>query len=438
MSSNRGPHGGLQKRWPAIGWENVDWSPTIPPDQVSRNVRERHTGPYRAAVVPQVADLHPHVPSHIAALADEATAEISRFDAEIGSELAPFAAVLLRSESASSSRIENLTSTAKAIAVAELGSPEKRNATEIVANVEAMKAAIALAHRFDADAILSMHAALMHNHPSETPGVWRSQQVWIGGDSFGPHAAEFIPPHHRHVVTVIDDLVRFTQRTDLPLLTQAAIAHAQFETIHPFTDGNGRTGRALIHAMLRGHGLTRKVTVPVSAGLLADTPAYFGTLTAYRNGDPSSIVEQVATAAFVAMTNGRRLVADLKQLREEWTDKIPARRDSAAWRLADLLLRQPVVDAALVARELGISTANALRPIAPLVAAGVLTELSGSKRNRKWQSRAVLSALDDFAARAGRRTLGLDSDGGHFPKWSVTAICLAIRLQLLTSWLRTA
>ena len=406
MSSNRGPHGGLQTRWPEIGWEDVDWTPTIAADQVSRNVRERHTGPYRAAVVPSITDLHPQLPSSIAALADEATAEISRFDAEIGSELAPFAAVLLRSESASSSRIENLTSSAQAIALAELGSSEKRNATEIVANVEAMKAAITLAQRLDAGAILSMHAALMHNHPSETPGVWRNQQVWIGGDSYGPHGAAFIPPHHRHVVMAIDDLVRFTERTDLPLLTQAAIAHAQFETIHPFTDGNGRTGRALIQAMLRGHGLTRKVTVPVSAGLLADTPAYFATLTDYRNGDPSSIVEQVATAAFAAMTNGRRLVAELNQVRQGWGDKIPARRDSAAWRLADILLRQPVIDAGVVAEELGISTANALRPIAPLVEAGVLSEFTGFKRNRMWQSREVLSALDDFAARAGRRNRG--------------------------------
>ncbi len=406
MPSDRDVVGGLTAGWPAIGWEAVKWIPSISPDQVSRNVRERHSGSYRAAVVPPIAHLHPHVPSHIAALADEATAEISRFDAEIGAELAPFAAVLLRSESASSSRIENLTSSAKAIALAESGSLEKGNATEIVANVEAMKAAIALANRLDADAILAMHAALMHNRPSERPGVWRTQQVWIGGDSFGPHGAEFIPPQHKRVAAAIDDLVRFTQRTDVPLLTQAAIAHAQFETIHPFADGNGRTGRALIHAMLRGHGLTRKVTVPVSAGLLADTHAYFGSLTDYRNGDPSSIVERVAAAAFAAMTNGRQLVADLKQLREEWTDRIPARRDSAAWRLADLLLRQPVLDAALVARELGITTANALRPIAPLVAAGVLTELGGRTRNRIWQSRAVLSALDDFAARAGRRDRG--------------------------------
>jgi Fic family protein len=98
----------------------------------------------------------------------------------------------------------------------------------------------------------------------------------------------FNPPHHDHVPVLIDDLVAFARRTDIPLLTQAAVAHAQFETIHPFPDGNGRTGRALIHSMLRGHGLTHNVTVPVSAGLLTDTSAYFDALTAYREGEPSS------------------------------------------------------------------------------------------------------------------------------------------------------
>ena len=372
---------------------------------VPRTVRERHRGPYRAAVVPPIADLDPHIPTGVVALADEATAEIARFDAEIGAEVVPFSAVLLRSESASSSMIENLTSGAEAIALAELGSREKRNATEIVGNVAAMNAAIALADRLDADAVLHVHAALMRDHPAETPGVWRTQQVWISGDSFGPHEATFIPPHHSRVVESIDDLVRFTQRSDLPLLAQAAIAHAQFETIHPFTDGNGRTGRALIHAMLRGHGLTRKVTVPVSAGLLADTQAYFDTLTTYREGDPAPIVAKLANASFAAVANGRLLVSDLNRIREAWNDKLVARRGSAARRLADVLLRQPVIDAAVVADELGTSVAGALRPIRPLVEAGVLTEFTGFKRNRMWQSREVLSALDDFAARAGRRNL---------------------------------
>lgn len=370
---------------------------------VSATVRKRHEGPYRSALVPPIADLTPRLPVDVASLAEEATVEITRFDAELGAEVAPFASVLLRSESASSSMIENLTSGAKAIALAELGSTEKRNATEIVGNVEAMKAALDLADQLNTGAILVMQRALIGRHDPTNAGRWRDEQVWIGGDAFGPHGAEFIPPHHEHVPTLMDDLVRFTSRTDLPLLSQAAIAHAQFETIHPFTDGNGRTGRALVHAMLRGHGLTRNITVPVSAGLLTDTRGYFDTLTAYRQGNPAAIVETLAQASFVAVANGRQLVDELHTIRAGWDDKIQARRGAGAWRLADMLIRQPVLDAATAAAALGTTPQNALRAITPLVEAGVITEFTGFARNRMWQANEVLTALDAFAARAGRR-----------------------------------
>src|SRR3954447_14029836 len=343
-----------QNGWPALAWEEHDWVSKIPPEMVSAKVRERHTGSYRSAVVPVIAELTPQLPATVASLAEEASIEIARFDTELGTEIAPFGSVLLRSESASSSLIENLTSGAKAIALAELGSTEKRNATEIVGNVAAMKAALALADRLDQSAILAMQSALVGGHHPGIAGRWREEQVWIGGDSFGPHGAEFIAPHHKHIQVLMDDLVRFTGRTDLPLLSQAAIAHAQFETIHPFPDGNGRTGRALIHAMLRGHGLTRNVTIPVSAGLLTNTQAYFDSLTAYRRGEPAIIVEQIAEASFAATANGRQLTVDLREIRQGWTEKIKVRRGGTAWRLADVLLRQPVIDAAVVATELGI------------------------------------------------------------------------------------
>ncbi len=390
--------------WPCVSWESRSWTPSVSSDALSRRAHKRHQGHYRAALVARIADAHPYLPNAVAALAAEASAAIARFDAEVGAEVAPFATVLLRSESAASSMIENLTSGTKAIVLAEMGSRDKHNATEIVGNVAAMKAAINLADRLDAAAILAMHDALMRNYASDIAGKWRRQQVWIGGDCVGPHGAMFVPPHHDHIAHLIDDLVAFTRRTDLPLLTHAAIAHAQFETIHPFSDGNGRTGRALVHAMLRGHGLTRKVTVPVSAGLLGDTNTYFHALTAYRNGDLEPIVAMMANASFAAIDNGRRLVTELHDVRASWNDRVKARRGAMVWRLAELLLRQPVVDTAMVAAELGISPDNAARPITPLVRAGVLTEFTGFARNRMWQSQEVLAALDSFAARAIRRT----------------------------------
>jgi Fic family protein len=366
-------------------------------------VRERHAGSYRSAITSAIAHVVVDLPSRTLALADEASSEIARFDAELGTEVAPFAAILLRSESASSSRIENLTSSARSIALAELGSDKRQNAAEIVSNVHAMKAAVELADRIDEQAILAMHSALMLDHQPEIVGHWRDQQVWIGGNDYGPHQAAFVPPHQDRVAEAMADLIAFARRDDIPALVHAALIHAQFETIHPFPDGNGRTGRALVHAILRHRGLTRNVTIPVSAGLLTDTDGYFAALTAYRNGEPDVIVTLMAEATFTAITNGRLLVGDLNGARDRWSEVIEARRDAVVWRIMDLLLRQPVVDTGLVQRELNVTSANAGRALEQLATGGVIKEFSDKKRNRLWQAPEVLSALDEFAARAGRR-----------------------------------
>jgi Fic family protein len=367
---------------------------------------QRQAGQYDAAIPAAIAALEVDVPANVLANADEASREVARFDAELGHEIAPFASVLLRSESAASSNIENLTASARAIAEAEaLGGDGRRNATLIVANTEAMKAAIALADELDEQAILAMHDALMRASQPDMAGRWRTEQVWIGGGAFGPRGADFIAPHHERVRPAIADLLAFAQRTDVPTLPQIAIAHAQFETIHPFTDGNGRTGRALVQAMLRNKRLTRQITAPVSAGLLSNTDAYFQALGIYRDGDPAPIVEQLSSAAILAIVNGRHLVGDLRSIREQWDSRITARRDSAVHRVADLLVRQPVFNALTLQRELGITTGNARRYVDPLVAAGVIVEFTDRTRNRAWRAPEILGALDAFAERAGRRNL---------------------------------
>jgi Fic family protein len=193
-------------------------------------------------------------------------------------------------------------------------------------------------------------------------------------------------------------------RPDLPVLTQAAIAHAQFETIHPFPDGNGRVGRALLYALLKAGGLARSVTVPVSAGLLGDTDTYFAALTAYRAGDPEPIVNVMAEATFPAIGNGRRLAADLRATRARWADLITARRGAAAHRLADLLIQHPAIDMPLVARELSLATSNAQHAIDRLVDDGVLQLIGKGARDRVWEAPEVITALDGFAKRAKRRS----------------------------------
>lgn len=392
--------------WPAVQWEERSWDRSTDRPAPPRRQLRLHTGPYISALVPQIADLDAPLPAAVLAGVDEATVEITRFDAEVGARLAPFGALLLRSESAASSQIEQLTASAKAIATAEIGDASRNNASQIVANTRAMRAAIDLADRLDQQAILDMHAVLIEPVNPEWVGHWRDQPVWIGGTPYGPHQADFVPPHQDRVPAAMDDLVAYLQRDDIPVLVQAAIAHAQFETIHPFPDGNGRVGRSLVHSLLRAKGLTRSIVVPVSAGLLANTGAYFDALGAYREGRPAPIVGQFADAAWRSIDNGRRLVAELDAIRDAWQHRITARSDASAWRVADLLVQQPVIDARLVQDEFGVSAPVAQGAIKQLVDAQVLSQSGGGARYRRWAATEVLEALDTFARRIGRRGQG--------------------------------
>ena len=390
--------------WPAIGFEKREWLSRYDEGQ-SRRAALQARGPYETAIPPFIAPLTiPALDSDTTIVAEDAIGELGRFDGEVGAIAAPFSAILLRSESAASSEIEQLTASAKNIALAELGRGAGQNSRLIIGNVHAMEAAIDMAEDLDTSSIIAMQAEILRDDQPEYTGQWREQQVWIGG-GFGnsPHSASFVPPHHERVAALMDDLVAFARRTDLPALPQIAIAHAQFETIHPFPDGNGRTGRALVQAMLRRLGVTRNVTVPVSAGLLHDTRSYFEALTEYRSGNLEPIVQAFAQASRDAIVNGRQLVADLTQIRLGWEATSSTRAGSAGRRLLEVLQRQPVIDANLAGRELLVDARNAQNGIDRLVADGILHQNGASARNRTYEAREVLDALDAFAGRAKRR-----------------------------------
>lgn len=402
-TKHRGQPGDHRRvEWPEVEYEAYPWVPRG--DEIgSRRALLQARGDYHAAVPPFIATAVVDLAAETMALADDASQELARFDAEVGTIAAPFASILLRTESASSSEVENLTSSAKQVALAEIAESRSGNARLVVANVHAMTAAIEFSDRLDEGSILAMHDALLRDSTPHYAGRWRDEQVWIGGGSVSPHSAAFVPPHPLRVPALMADVVSFAARTDVPVLTHAAIAHAQFETIHPFPDGNGRTGRALLQGMLRHGRLTRNVTVPVSAGLLHDTDAYFDALHQYRVGRPDAIVAAVAEASFAAVKNGRTLVADIRAAGKRWESQATARSDSSVHRVKEYLLRQPVVNTKTVAAQLHISEVAAQNAIDRLVDAGVLTMASAGRRNRIWQAPEVLDALDAFGARARPR-----------------------------------
>ena len=387
--------------WPALQYEELWWSPTagfMDPSWSNRR-RRANRGTYRRAIVPSIAEVEVNLSPKTISDVQEATDDLTRFDAQY-QDGTPFGAVLLRSESAASSQIEQLTANARRISLARLGDRSCPNATLIARNTTALEAALQLATSLDVEAILTIHRALLEDSDPLNAGKLRDQPNWIGGDS--PVTAMFVPPQHTDVPAALEDLVRFMARTDMPALVQAAIAHAQFETIHPFTDGNGRTGRALVSAILRARGTTQNFTVPLSSGLLTATREYFESLNEYREGNVEPIILGFVDAAARAMGNVQVLMHDIEQLHRKILGT--AQRVTNNLRaVAGLCTTEPAFTAHMV-EQTGVPVSTAYNIVKRLVDAGILRKEQKICGQSVWSVTDLTEALDAFAQRAGNRT----------------------------------
>ncbi|MDR2723189.1 MAG: Fic family protein [Cellulomonadaceae bacterium] len=400
---------------PAFGVEEHYWIAEAD-GMASRAQMRAASGAYESSVPPRIADLDTPIPGDLAADIDEATAALTRFDVhaamrlgESSPVLGPMSSILLRTESTSSSRIENLTVGAYQLALAEIGQSTSENARLVAANVRTMEAAIRLSADLSQEAILAMHRTLLADTPGweSHAGQYRNQLVWIGTSNITPRGAAYIAPQPEHVQPAMTDLVAFLDRDDMPAIAQAAIAHAHFETIHPFADGNGRTGRALVHAALRNKGVVTHTTAPVSAGLLTDTTHYFAALTSYRQGDARPIIERFTAASRYAATTGLRLVNDLAGQLDQARHTLEVaglRPQATAFRVLPILISNPVITARLLCDTFTIDSKTAQRAITQLAEAGIIDERTGRKKNRVWRHVGILTVLDAYAQNIDRRT----------------------------------
>lgn len=409
------PQGQPQVPVPQLEFSTHYWKPRHPQIFPKAQVR-RQTGEYESAIVPRLIDWSPRLSAQLVSDLEEATNALRNFDTYgsvfLGAsspELGPMSSILLRTESASSSHIEQLTTTAKQLALSEINESQKSNARTVVGNVRAMEAALRLSERLTVETIVAMHAELLSHQidMSEEAGKIRNELVWIGGrDDAGPRGAAYIAPQHELVPAALEDLVRFINREDLPVLVQVAVAHAQFETIHPFVDGNGRTGRALAHAMLRNRRITANTTAPVSAGILRNTKGYFDALTEFRNGNADPIIRVFIEASIYAAATGEQLIASLAQVMLESRVKLSGiRSNSSVFKVLPLLIAQPVINASYLKKTLGLNDATAQRALALLTERNVLKETTGLSRNRLWQHDPILLALDEYAKTIRRDTV---------------------------------
>jgi Fic family protein len=252
---------------------------------------------------------------------------------------------------------------------------------------------------FGLDQLLAIHRKLLERtSDAAIAGHIRTTQNWIGGSDWSPRKAEFIPPPEDDVAPLLEDLFQFMARNDLPAILQAAIAHAQFETIHPFADGNGRVGRAIIHTLMRRRGLAPRFVPPVSLVLATNATRYVEGLTAYRQGDIAAWCTFFTRALLSATEHAKRLNEQLQALQVRWREVLnQPRSHSAVEKLIQALPAQPVLDLHVAASLTGGSEEAARRALNELEAAGILSTVQvGKKRNRIWEARGLLELVDTF------------------------------------------
>jgi Fic family protein len=390
--------------WPRVFAEPRIWVPASRP--TARADREFRA--YEAACVPEIAKASPCLDAQTVARVSAATAAIAALDTASEGQALALWSQMLRSESVASSKIENIYTRQADLAAALLGARASKAAREVAAHVQAIEHLVRDAERGEiaVNSILGAHRALLANDPIEGAyaGRFRAVQNWIGGSDETPRGAEYVPPPPERVQGLMADLVRFMARDDLAPLVQAAIAHAQFETIHPFTDGNGRVGRALVHAILRRRGLTSVTLVPIAAALLADPKAYFEALTHLRDeGDVNRFVDFFAACAAVAAVESRITVRELLDLLPRWRREAKPRNGSMMDQILETLVQRPVLSAEDVCTLTTATPRAAYDVLEKLESLGILKEMTRRKRDRLWSATDVFDAIDSLEQRIGRR-----------------------------------
>lgn len=330
--------------------------------------------------------------------------------------LEALARLLLRAEAVASSYIEGLRINVRRLLKEEIiqragiaGRDETARA--VLGNVRAMETAVTLADAgrpIQVDEVLALHDQLLAGTRDEAyGGRLRTDQNWVGGTGLSPCTAEYVPPPPELVSELMEDLCAYLSSDDHPATVQAALAHAQFETIHPFADGNGRTGRALIHVVLRRRGLAPRFVPPISLVLATHADDYIRSLTAYRyDGAADSRQARDGTGAWIdrfladtlrACGYAREFAEELEKLEGTWRVRVGRiRAGSATDRLLAALPTAPVLTAATAAELVGRSEARVGDAIRRLVDAGVLRQITVGRRNRAFEAPELLAAVTGF------------------------------------------
>jgi Fic family protein len=364
---------------------------------------------YDAFMPDRVADIDFTMSATLSGLVSEAEGAIRALNAAGDSALGPLARLLLRTESIASSKIEGMQLGVRELARAEArrdaGQKVGATATDVLANIDAMTLAVeeaAAAPAFGIDQITAIHRRLMAGGThAKIAGVLRTGQNWIGGNDHNPCGAEYVPPPPEEVEPLLRDLCAAVNDDRLPPLVQAAIVHAQFETIHPFADGNGRTGRALVHVVLRRRGIAPYYVPPVSVAIAATRSRYIDALTSFRFASLDAWIEYFAAATARSAHMAKRYLEAVEALRARWEAKVrqlpePPRADATAWEVIKVLPAHPMITVPIAAAATKRSKPATYQAFESLQQAGVLVPTSTGRRNQAWEAEGLLDLIAEL------------------------------------------
>ncbi|MHC6222532.1 Fic family protein [Arthrobacter sp. MMS24-S77] len=388
--------------WPAHGSTTMPWKSSGRPPREDREFTE-----VIVSLPPRISECWFDPGRETIVALEEAAVAVASLDVTASTRMAAISGFLLSSEAVSSSKIEHVDADRDDYARAMIGQKSSDDARSMVAAADAVQRMIndaGLNGTIRIEAMLSAHHTLMKNDrlDAEHAGKVRDVQNWIGGSDYSPRGAVHVPPPPELVPGLLGDLMVFCNRVDVPIMAQAAIAHAQFESIHPFTDGNGRIGRGLIGAISRRRGLTKNTVTPIASAMVADVETYFGLLNNYRYGDVDPFVLYLARSAVRASDAARESVAALDALPAMWLDLVRPRKGSADEKIIPWLLERPVFEAHNAAHAAGVEERSVYGALDRLTAAGVITPITQSKRNRAWAATEVLDEVDRLNERLAR------------------------------------
>ena len=366
--------------------------------------RDRKPFRYQAFVPDLIGEWDEPLSGRAAEAVARATAALGEVqNGGAGHDLEVLAGPLLRAEALGSSFIEGLRASNKRVALAAY-EPVAADPTAraVLGNLRAMEQAIALGsgrRSFVLNDLLAIHKTLLEGTSERRyAGVVRTDQNWIGGRGTSPKDAAFVPPPPDRVPDLLDDLVRFINLDDLPAVGQAAIAHAQFETIHPFGDGNGRAGRCLIHVILRRRGVASNFAPPISVALARSARRYIAGLTDYRDGRVDDWIGSFSDAVSASSEAAQRLWQQIDVLLDALIRRAGSpRSDSATRKIIRGLPAHPVVSAETAATRYQVTPTAARAALNRLQAARVLIPTRvGRRRDREWINDELFELLDNF------------------------------------------